>query len=109
MVAVATVVLLYRVGYPQYQMVPFALASAWALGHWERLRNRTALIVAMAGYFGWLAAFDVYYMLLEAWHIEWNWYRVEALAGLPTFLLGCAFLAAAVRAATPSGESANPV
>jgi hypothetical protein len=107
-VAVATVVLLYRVGFPQYQMVPFVLASAWALGQWERLRRRTALAVAMACYFGWLAAFDVYYMLHEDWHMQRGWYYIQDLVGLPTFLLGCAYLAAAVRAATPSGETTDP-
>ncbi len=104
-VAVATVVLLYRVGYPQYPMVTLVLASAWILGQWDRLRNRAALVVAMAGYFGWLAAFDVYYMFYEAWHIQSLWYVVNDLAGLPTFLLGCAFVAATVLAATPSRDS----
>jgi hypothetical protein len=109
LVAVATVVLLYRVGYPQYQMVPLVLASAWALAHWERLRNRTPLVVAMACYFGWLAAFDVYYMLQEAWRAQPNGYFAEDLVGLPTFLLGCAFLAAAILATRPSGETTDPV
>jgi hypothetical protein len=108
-IAVATLVLLYRVGFPQYQMVPLVLVSAWILGHWERLRGRIALVVAMTGYFGWLAGFDVYYMLFEAWNIgRDHWYTVKELAGLPTFLLGCAFLAAAVRAATPATETKDP-
>jgi hypothetical protein len=100
-VAVLVTVLLYRVGYPQYQVVPFVLASAWAVRHWDRLRNRTALAVAMAAYFGWLAAFDVYYVPAEEWHMGLAWHHVREVVGLPTFLLGCAFLAAAVRAATP--------
>jgi Glycosyltransferase family 87 len=100
-VAVTITVLLYRVGYPQYQMVPFVLTAAWAVRHRDRLRNRTALAVAMAAYFGWLAAFDVYYVLVEQYRMDLAWGYVREVAGLPTFFLGCAFLAAAVRAATP--------
>jgi hypothetical protein len=100
-VAVTITVLLYRVGYPQYQMVPFVLTAAWAARHWGRLRNRTALAVAMAACFGWLAVFDVYYVLVEEWRMDLAWGRMRDVVGLPTFLLGCAFLAAAVRAATP--------
>src|SRR5262249_675356 len=100
-VAVTLTVLLYRVGFPQYQMVPFVLGSAWAVRHWDRLRNRTALAVAMAAYFGWLAAFDPYYILVDSWRMELNWSRLRDAVGLPTFLLGCAFLAAVVRASTP--------
>jgi hypothetical protein len=81
-------------------MVPFVLASAWAVRHWNRLRNRTALAVAMAAYFGWLAAFDVYYVLVEEWRMGLAWWYVREVAGIPTFLLGCALLVAVVRAAT---------
>jgi hypothetical protein len=108
-ISVATVVLLYRVGYPQYQMVPLVLASTWVLGQWERLRHRTALVAAMAGYFGWLSAFGLYYMLHDAWQMSVGWFHVQAIVGLPTFLLGCGFLIASVRAASPSIETKDPV
>jgi hypothetical protein len=100
-VAAAITVLLYRVGYPQYQTVPFVLGSAWAVHRWDRLRGRILLALAMAGDFGWLAAFDVYYMLVDQWHLNSAWAQVQDLSGLPTFLLGCAFVAAVVRAAPP--------
>jgi hypothetical protein len=107
-VAVSTVVWLYRVGFPQYQMVPFVLVAAWMLRRWERLRNRTALVVAMAGYFGWVTAYDVNYMLSEAWHIHVPWFPHETQVGLPAFLLGCAYLAALARAATPAAAGTGP-
>jgi hypothetical protein len=43
----------------------------------------------------------VYYVLVEEWHMDLAWAHVREVAGLPTFALGCAFLAAAVMAATP--------
>lgn len=100
--AVLVLVLLYRVGYPQYQMVPFVLASAWVLRDWDRLRSRTALVVAMALYFGWIAAYDVGYFLHEVHYLTIEWMKVEDAAGLPTFLLGAPFLACVFRAATPA-------
>jgi hypothetical protein len=100
-VAVTLTVLLYRVGYPQYQMVPFVLGSAWAVRRWDGLKDRSALAVAMAAYFGWLAAFDPYYILADTYEMGLYWHRVRDAVGLPTFLLGCAFLAAVVHASTP--------
>jgi hypothetical protein len=100
-VAVGILVLLYPVGYPQYQMVPFVLGAAWLVRHWDRLRNRTALVVAMAFYAGWIAIFDVIYMLHDTWHIDLEWYRLRDAAGLPTFLFGCAFLGGVVGASRP--------
>jgi Glycosyltransferase family 87 len=92
LVAVLVLVVSYRVGYPQYQMVPFVLGSAWLLGHWDRLKNRTAPLVAMALYFGWLAAFDVDYMLDDAWKVNIYLDSLQDAAGLPTFLLGLALV-----------------
>lgn len=105
--AVLVLVVLYRVGYPQYQMVPFVLASAWLLRDWDRLRHRTALVVAMSLYFGWIISYDVGYTLHETGLLNINWYRVEDAAGLPTFVLGSAFLACLIRTATPP-DPAHP-
>jgi len=99
-VAVVTVVLLYRTGYPQYQMVPFVLGSSWAVRHWGHLRGRTTRVVAIACYFGWLAAFDLYYGLVDEGRSNLYWGFVRDAVGLPTFLFGCAFLVAVARSST---------
>jgi hypothetical protein len=98
-VAVVITVLLYRVGYPQYQMVPFVLGTSWLIGHWDRLRNRRALVVATTCYFGWLAAFDVYYYRADFWNINLDGTGVREMVGLPTFLLGCSYLASLIASA----------
>ena len=98
LVAVLVLVLLYRVGYPQYQMVPFVMATAWLLARWDRLPHRKALVAAIALYFGWLSVFDVIYMLSDTWGIEVGWNQLEEFSGLPTFILGSALVACVVRA-----------
>jgi hypothetical protein len=106
-IVVTTTVLLYRVGYPQYQIVPLVLASSWAIGHWEHLRARTFLAAAMGCYFGWLAAFDLYYSLVKDLVTDAGWSILMELAGLPTFLFGCMFLASVVRSSAPEDGEAS--
>jgi hypothetical protein len=103
-IVVTTTVLLYRVGYPQYQIVPFVLAASWAIGHWEHLRARTFLAVAMGCYYGWLAAFDLYYSLVAEPLTDVRWHTLTEVAGLPTFLLGCMLLAGMVWSSAPEAE-----
>jgi hypothetical protein len=101
LVAVLVLLLFYRVGFPQYQMVPFVLGSAWLLRHWDRLRNRAALIAAMALYFGCFTVLDVVYMLSDAWNVVVDWESLQDTGGLLTFLLGLAFLGSVVAALPP--------
>jgi len=98
LLATLTTLLFYRVGFVQYQMVPFLLASYWAMSGREWLGRAPFLMAALGVYFGWLAAFDLYY----AWfggvvHPEDPWAWVEEVAGLPTFLTGLALLIALIR------------
>jgi hypothetical protein len=105
-VAMATTVLLYRAGYPQYHMVPFVLGSSWAVRHWEQLRRRRASIVGIACYFGWLAGFDLYYAFVDEHLRNLYWGLVRDAVGLPSFVFGCAFLAAVVRSSTAEDRAA---
>lgn len=96
--AVLTTLLGYRVGFVQYQIVPFVLLSGAAVdapAWWGSSRLRA---VAAAAYFGWLAAFDLFYASIHG-VIDpagpWAW--VEDAAGLPTFLLGLFLLGALLR------------
>ncbi len=100
-IAAATTVLLYRVGFPQYHMVPFVLASSWALRNWGQLRGRTLLGVAIGCYFAWLAAFDVGNFIFGDEPNSPTWEMIQEIAGLPTFFLGCLFLCGMVRSSTP--------
>ena len=90
--AILTTLLLYQNGFPQYQMVLFVVASYWVVRTWDGLRRRRALAVAMGLYFGWLALFDVVYCAVDFGQTRW-----EDAVGLPTFLLGFAFLTCLVR------------
>ncbi len=90
--AILTTLLLYQNGFPQYQMVLFVVASYWVVQTWDQLRRRKALAVTMGLYFGWLALFDSAYCASESAVIVW-----EDAVGLPTFLLGIAFLTCLVR------------
>jgi len=113
--AALTTLLFYRVGFVQYQMVPFLLASYWALSPARPARAGGFVAAAMGAYFGWLALFDVYYASFggvvhpgdpRAW--------VDDVAGLPTFLLGSALLVGLLRAAggpprgVPAGRGGSP-
>jgi hypothetical protein len=100
-VATTITVLLYRAAHPQYQMVPFVLGSSWVVRHWGSIRGQPARVVAIACYFGWLAAFDLYYAFVNEETASALWYVVKDLVGLPSFLCGCAFLAAVLRSAAP--------
>ncbi len=96
MVAATITVLFYHTGFPQYQMVTFVLGSYWAVRRWDQIRGRTWKIVGIACYFGWLAAFDVYYIFAEDGWRALYWGFVENVVGLPSFLIGLAFLASVV-------------
>lgn len=83
--------LLYRNGFPQYQMVLLMIATDWIVETWGTRRNRFPLGVAFASYFGWIIAFDVVY-----WWIGDSSTRFEDSVGLPTFMLGCGLVACLV-------------
>jgi Glycosyltransferase family 87 len=104
-VAAVTTVLFYRTAYPQYQMVSFVLGSSWAVRHWDRIRGRTARVIAISCYFGWLGAFDLYYAFDDEGPGSRYWHTVQYVVGLPSFLCGCAFLAGVIRSATPDDEA----
>jgi hypothetical protein len=90
--AILTMLLFYQVGFPQYQMVLFVLASYWIFRKPGQIRNRGPLLVALACYFGWLAIFDLIECTLGA-----DFHSMQEWAGLPTFLLGCALVVCVVR------------
>ncbi len=105
LIAVITAALLYQTGFPQYHMVPFALGAAWTVRYWDVTRGRLARAAAVAAYFGWLALFDVYYIIINN---ESAFYRtcVEHILGLPTLLIGSAFVAAVAWSAWPNRSGA---
>jgi hypothetical protein len=97
-VAVTTTALVYQTGFPQYHMVPFALGAWWAVRYWDVERGRLVRAFAVACYFGWLAAFEWYYFTIKDGN-AFYWKYVEEILGLPTFVIGCAFLTAVVLSA----------
>jgi hypothetical protein len=94
--AAVTTVLFYQTGYPQYQMVPFVLATSWAVGRWQTLRSQSLRLIAFACYVGWLAAFDLYYAFVSEQGSAYYWHIGREVVGLPSFLFGSAFLAALI-------------
>jgi hypothetical protein len=101
-VAVTTTALFYHTGFPQYHMVPFALGAWWAVRYWDVKRGRPARAFAVACYFGWLAAFEWYYFTIKDGN-AFYWRYVEEIVGLPTFVIGCAFLTTVVLSARREG------
>jgi hypothetical protein len=117
LLAVLTTLLFYRVGFIQYQMVPFVLGSYWALSPWGPSARDRFLAVSAGIYFGWLALFDVYLASFGGIiHPEDPWAWVEDVVGLPMFLAGSLLLASLLRFSSGRrgldgqrlGESARP-
>jgi hypothetical protein len=108
LLAVLATLLFYRVGFPQYQVVPLMLASYWVVA--ERRPGRDPFLAAALGlYFGWLALFDLFYALVGGvLHPGDRFAWVEDVVGLPTFLLGVALLVAIAREAGRESSGAIP-
>ena len=93
--------LFYQVGFPQYQMVLFVLASNWVIRDQGKLRWVTVPWVALGLYWSWLAVFDLIDASVEIdklWMQEW--------VGLPTFLLGLLLAICIGRSCRIPGETA---
>ncbi|HWT77799.1 MAG TPA: glycosyltransferase family 87 protein, partial [Candidatus Methylomirabilis sp.] len=99
--AILVTLMFYQVGFAQYHMVLFVLASYWMLS--ARAANREAILlwIALGCYFGWLSIFDVILSRTEIGPMG-----MQEWIGLPTFLLGCSLLASIVR--SPSISRKNP-
>jgi hypothetical protein len=93
--AIVTTLLFYKVGFPQYQMVLFVLASYWVVARSKQSRNKVPLYVSLGCYFGWLGIFDVIECTIGV-----DFHSMQEWAGLPTFLLGCGLIVCIVRAST---------
>ncbi|MFO0891766.1 MAG: glycosyltransferase family 87 protein [Isosphaeraceae bacterium] len=96
--ALFVTVLLYRVGFAQYQMVPFMLVSWWLVRHGRDIDRRTPLLISLGAYFAWLSVFDLYESRfgVDAANMQ-DW------VGLPTFILGWCVVACLVRSAPRRG------
>lgn len=89
--AILTTLLFYQVGFPQYQMVLFVLASYWIKRTWHLLTHHRLLITSLACYFAWIATFTT---IESVWGVAYR--MMHEWAGLPTFLLGSLLLVAIV-------------
>jgi hypothetical protein len=83
--AVATTLLLYRVGFPQYYMVLFLLAPYWFVRDFARLAHRGPLATAYVACFAWITWFDV--RLARE-----DYARLVDWVGMPMFALMLAFV-----------------
>jgi hypothetical protein len=57
--AILATLLFYRVGYINYQMVPFLLILYWVCSEWQELIEHSVLVALVGGYFGLLAIFEL--------------------------------------------------
>jgi hypothetical protein len=97
--ALLATLLLYPVGFAQYQIVLLLAAVYWWCVAFRGPRGG-ALAAGLWAYFGWLASFNVF----SAWtggviHPDDPWAWVADVAGLPTFVLGSYLLWQVVRVA----------
>jgi hypothetical protein len=82
--------LFYRVGFPQYQVIVFALlALSWRYDppRWARSRSLQASAIAYVLWVGLAISFDVAAGGTVGDRLPWAW--LEDALGLPTFVLGC--------------------
>jgi hypothetical protein len=106
-VAVTATALFYHTGFPQYHMVPFVLGTDWVARHWGILRDRPGRVIAIASYPAWLAVLDFYYLFVDGANAGPRYWNVlREVAGLVTFLIGCACLAGVVLSAGRSDDGA---
>ena len=92
--ATLTTLLLYKVGFLQYQMTLFVLLADWVARNRRVVERSPRLRTMMGLYLGWITLFDILYWaaggILKPGD---RWYWLEDLVGLPTFLLGGLLLA----------------
>jgi len=84
--AVLVTLLFYRVGYINYQMVPFLLISYWMVSGGKRFEEHSTLVALIGGYFIVLAGLEL---------VHWSILTEENLYSdivMFKFLLGCALL-----------------
>ncbi len=90
--AVLTTLLLYQVGFVQYQIVPLLLVLYWfatRLDHGAPVHEGRQLLGVIV-YFAWLALFDGFYAAIGGFLTpDGGWVWVADVVGLPTFVLGC--------------------
>jgi hypothetical protein len=91
-VAVTTMVLFHRTGYPQYHMVPFVLAASWLARHSRNLVGRPGCAMAIGSYFVWVASYEAYYAVAGDGSPILYWGTVRQVVGLPSFLTGYALI-----------------
>ncbi|WP_165249718.1 hypothetical protein [Paludisphaera soli] len=83
--AVATTLLMYKVGFPQYYMVLFLIAPYWFVRDFARLAHRGPLATAFLACFAWISWFDLRLAREDPGPlVEW--------VGVPTFALMMAFV-----------------
>jgi hypothetical protein len=97
--AVLVTLMFYQVGFAQYHMVLFVLASYWMMSARGAIREAIPLWIALGCYFGWLSIFDV---ILSTTNIDSM--GMQEWIGLPTFLLGCFLLISIVRSSSISRQ-----
>jgi len=78
--AIATTLLFYKVGFPQYYMLLFLMAPYWYVRDFDRLRLRGPLAATYLACFGWIGWFDVK-------TAQETVGQIVPWAGVPTFLL----------------------
>ena len=57
--AILVTLMFYQVGFAQYHMVLFVLASYWMVSARQPIRETALIWIALASYFGWLSYFNI--------------------------------------------------
>ena len=86
-----TVLIFYKVGFLQYQMVLFLILPYWFARNTEQIQSSRPIQMATIVYFSWIVSFDLFDnavggIIGQGRSFGW----VEEWAGLPTFLVGMA-------------------
>jgi hypothetical protein len=89
--AILVMLTFYPVGFPQYEMVLFVLATYWLIREGRSISNRTLVWIALVCHFAWLATFVVIESIINI-----DTYSMQDWIGLPTFIFQCLLIAAIV-------------
>ena len=92
--AILILVALYPVGFSQYHMVLFVLASYWLVKAEQPIHHRGLVNVVLGIHFGWLAVFVIIDSVTNI-----DFYHMQEWVGLPTFILECLLATAIVLSA----------
>lgn len=104
----ATMILLYKAGHSQFQVVVAYLVCYWLADRRTTRGNLPwSLALALLSFWGWMCLVETIYPLTKGFTRP-PWDQVHTFLGLPTFLLGSWMVVSILRTAAADARSVEP-